>query len=72
MNQASAAKLARTAKPSKVTIPMAKQGPMVEAEPTIEQIRQRAYELYRSRGDRTGTALQDWLEAERELRNKHS
>jgi Protein of unknown function (DUF2934) len=41
---------------------------VIKAEPTVEQIRQRAYELYLFRGDRPGDALEDWLEAERELR----
>jgi|GEM_PF-1597348 len=44
----------------------------VAAEPTIEQIRQRAYELYLFRGDRPGSELEDWLEAERELCAKNS
>jgi hypothetical protein len=34
--------------------------------PTEEQIRQRAYELYKARGGR-GHPLVDWLQAEREL-----
>lgn len=73
MNQASAAKAARIAKPFKATVPAAKPAtPTVEAEPTIEQIRQRAYELYLFRGDGSGNELEDWLEAERELRSKNS
>ncbi len=46
--------------------------PAVAAEPTIEQVRQRAYELYLFRGDRPGSELEDWLEAERELCAKNS
>ena len=46
--------------------------PTVAAEPTIEQIRQRAYELYLFRGEQAGNELEDWLEAERELRAKNS
>lgn len=42
--------------------------PIIEMEPTIEQIRQHAYETYLARGDRPGDELEDWLEAERELR----
>jgi hypothetical protein len=34
---------------------------------TQEQIRQRAYEIYVARGGRSGSALNDWLQAEREL-----
>ena len=32
-----------------------------------ETIRRRAYELYLARGDQPGNALDDWLQAEREL-----
>lgn len=35
-----------------------------------EQIRIRAYELYRERGDTPGDDLRDWLEAEREYREQ--
>lgn len=33
-----------------------------------ERIRQRAYEIYLARGYSTGNELDDWLEAERQLR----
>jgi Protein of unknown function (DUF2934) len=33
-----------------------------------EQIRQRAYEIYLSRGDERGDEVSDWLAAERELK----
>lgn len=39
-------------------------------EPTTEQIRQRAYEIYLSRGGAPGDEFQDWLQAESELRLK--
>jgi hypothetical protein len=35
--------------------------------PTIEQIRQRAYEIYLSRKGRPGEPLLDWFQAELEL-----
>ncbi len=35
--------------------------------PREERIRQRAYELYSSRGKSPGHALDDWLQAEAEL-----
>ena len=38
----------------------------VKNHPTEEQIRQRAYELYRARGGQ-GNPLIDWLQPEREL-----
>jgi len=37
---------------------------------TDEEIRQRAYEIYLSRGGAPGSELDDWLQAERELRLK--
>jgi len=36
------------------------------AEPLEVLIRQRAYELYVERGNRPGSALEDWIRAERE------
>jgi len=60
------------AKPAKETMPATKGAePVIEAEPTVEQIRQRAYELYLFRGEKPGGELEDWLEAERELRAKN-
>jgi Protein of unknown function (DUF2934) len=32
-----------------------------------EEIRRRAYEIYRERGEQPGRELEDWLQAEREL-----
>jgi hypothetical protein len=43
---------------------------MMRAEPMTEQIRNRAYEIYVSRGNAPGDELQDWLLAERELLSK--
>ncbi|HKV28617.1 MAG TPA: DUF2934 domain-containing protein [Candidatus Acidoferrales bacterium] len=40
--------------------------------PTRDQIELRAYELYVQRGGEDGRDLEDWLAAERELRNQHS
>ncbi|HVA17877.1 MAG TPA: DUF2934 domain-containing protein [Candidatus Dormibacteraeota bacterium] len=40
--------------------------------PTKGQIQLRAYELYVQRGGGDGRDLEDWLAAERELRNQHS
>lgn len=39
--------------------------------PTRQQIAQRAYELYQQRGGAHGRDLEDWLTAERELRNQN-
>ena len=46
--------------------------PLEEAlrrEPTDEKIRQRAYEIYLARDCALGHELDDWLQAERELRS---
>ncbi len=37
-----------------------------------EQIRQRAYEIYQQRGGSGGTAEEDWLRAEMEIRGKRT
>ncbi len=39
-------------------------------EVTDEEVRQRAYEVYLARGAAPGFELDDWLQAERELRLK--
>ncbi len=40
------------------------------AEPTVDDIRRRAYERYLERGGRHGQHFDDWVEAEKELRSK--
>ena len=35
-----------------------------------ERVRRRAQELYRLRGDRPGSAMDDWLRAEEEIRRE--
>jgi hypothetical protein len=40
------------------------------SEPSVDEIRQRAYERYQERGGNHGQHFDDWLEAERELRSK--
>ncbi len=35
-----------------------------------EEIRRRAYEIYVERGDEPGSALDDWLQAEREVQQR--
>jgi hypothetical protein len=37
------------------------------AEPRIERIARRAHEIYEARGGEHGKAMEDWLEAEREI-----
>lgn len=38
--------------------------------PPASEIAARAYELYRERGDEPGSDVEDWLRAERELRDR--
>ena len=46
-------------------------GPSHDETLTMEgHIRQRAYELYEQRGRRDGHHLEDWIQAEDEVRNK--
>jgi Protein of unknown function (DUF2934) len=42
--------------------------PGMGAAPTTEQIARRAYEIFEARGGQHGRDLEDWLQAERELR----
>lgn len=42
--------------------------PVPSPEPTEAEIRQRAHEIYRDRGDAPGDSVRDWLQAETELR----
>jgi Protein of unknown function (DUF2934) len=35
-----------------------------------EEIRRRAYDIYLERGNRPGSALDDWLQAEREVQQR--
>ena len=44
---------------------------VVEDGPTPEEIRQRAFEIHIERGGIYGCDLDDWLQAERELQQKH-
>jgi hypothetical protein len=51
----------------------AEQQPKAQAgsEPTEDDIRKRAYEIYLARNGGPGSALDDWLRAEAELRPVH-
>jgi hypothetical protein len=41
----------------------------ISIEPTPDDVARRAYELYEARGSEPGAELDDWLRAERELRD---
>jgi len=60
----------KQSKPNPVVTPKnapAKVSMMPEPVRSQDRIRQRAYELYESRGREPGQAEQDWLRAEREI-----
>ena len=40
-------------------------------EPSIDDIRRRAYERYMERGGKDGWHFDDWIEAEKELKSKN-
>jgi hypothetical protein len=42
--------------------------PPIETLPLEERVRRRAYELYVQRGSESGSELDDWLQAEEEIR----
>ena len=42
------------------------------APPTIEEIRQRAHQIFMARGATPGTELDDWLRAEHELKQERA
>ena len=43
----------------------------VARRPSHEEIAKRAFEIYLSRGEWPGRDVEDWLEAERQLLNRH-
>ena len=57
-------------KPRKKKAPAAPQNAPAASEPSIDDIRRRAYQRYLERGGRHGAHFDDWLEAEKELRTK--
>jgi hypothetical protein len=42
--------------------------PLIETLSLEERVRRRAYELYLQRGNESGSELDDWLQAEEEVR----
>jgi hypothetical protein len=54
---------------SDLTSPMI-ETPAAETEPAEDEIQARAYEIYLERGGGEGNEIDDWLQAERELRGK--
>jgi hypothetical protein len=54
-------------KSGKTVAPVARKPRTTKAQPTHDQIAQRAYEIYLERGATPGDPMQDWLRAELEL-----
>ena len=46
--------------------------PQLAGAPSVEEIRQRAYEIHLERGGVHGRDQEDWLQAERDLAQKYS
>jgi len=46
--------------------------PTAQLAPTVEQIHQRARDIYLARGGMEGMTLNDWLQAEQQLKNKNN
>lgn len=57
----------QTTEPVPVPVPRVAIYPVRLCDDLHEQIQKRAYELHALRGCREGSALDDWLEAEREI-----
>ena len=57
-------------KPRKTKAAPARKSAPAGPEPTLDDIRRRAYERYQERGGNHGKHFDDWLEAEKELRSK--
>lgn len=47
------------------------QGGRTPREPTQEAIRLRAYEIWKHRGGGHGREVEDWVQAERDLKSRH-
>ena len=54
-------------KSSKTVAPAVRKSRTAKAQPTHDQIAQRAYEIYLERGATSSDPMQDWLRAELEL-----
>ena len=68
-----AASRPKTADPATPARPKARRAPAAAKaapEPSVDDIRRRAYERYLERGGRHGEHFDDWLAAEAELRSK--
>jgi hypothetical protein len=46
--------------------------PTAQLAPTVEQIHQRAHDIYIARGGMEGMTINDWLLAEQQLKNENN
>ena len=58
--------------PKKPSSKRPSRAPAAAMGPTTEEIKKRAFELFIARGREHGRAEEDWLNAERELRERYS
>jgi hypothetical protein len=58
-------------KPTKEASPAVSDSKAAEARPGREEIEVRAFQIYVERGGTPGQDVEDWLQAERELLEKH-
>ena len=56
--------------PLTINIPSNESSSIEQREPTFDEIAQAAYQRYMSRGGNHGQDVDDWIEAERELRSR--
>ena len=66
----SRSKATETAAPAAPKTRRARAAAVPVPEPSVDDIRRRAYERYLERGGNHGQHFDDWLEAERELKSK--
>jgi hypothetical protein len=66
----SRSKTGDTAAPAQPKTRRARAAAVPVPEPSVDDIRRRAYERYLERGGNHGQHFDDWLEAERELKSK--
>ena len=59
----------RRAAATRTSRKMASAPPRTTAQPSHEEIARLAYEIYLRRGGQSGNELEDWMEAERQLRS---
>jgi hypothetical protein len=57
--------------PAQKSVPNSSESKVLEGGPTREEIELRAYQIYCERAGTPGSEVEDWLQAETELTEKH-